>query len=117
MFVRLSVPSVLNSHIKGADGADLRLLLVLEMRGWEKKETSQSGNTAQRDELSGWEMSPGAWLPFPSRDTGEKGSVCSLMCCCKSGVTPLTPQGTASPGNPSTKPHWLSEQLRKSFCP
>lgn len=37
MFVRLSFPSVLNSHVKGADGADLRLLLVLEMRGGGKK--------------------------------------------------------------------------------
>lgn len=73
MFVRLSFPSVLNSHVKGADGADLRLLLVLEMRRGEEKETSQSGNTAQRDELSGWEMSPGARCLSRAVTRGRRG--------------------------------------------
>lgn len=80
MFVRLSFPSVLNSHVKGADGADLHLLLVLEMRGGgEEKETSQSGNTAQRDELSGWEMSPGARCLSRAVTRGRRGV--SALCC------------------------------------
>lgn len=65
-------------------------LLVLETR--EKKRHFSVWQRSFRDELSGWEMSPGAGLPLPSHDTGDKGSLCSLICCCKSGATLLKPQ-------------------------
>jgi len=41
-----------------------------------KKETSQSGNAALKEvSCQDRKMSPGAWLPLPSCDTGEKGSL------------------------------------------
>lgn len=74
MFVRLSFPSVLNSHIKGADGAGLHLPSCAGNE--RKKETSQSGNTALKEmSCQDRKMSPGARLPLPSRDTGGKGSL------------------------------------------
>lgn len=82
MFVRLPFPSVLNSHIKGADGAGLHLPSCAgnERRTKKKKkrETSQSGDAALKEmSCQDGKMSPGARLPLPRRDTGEKGSLLS----------------------------------------